>query len=310
MERMDNVRRTAIVIATIAGLLTGCGDDDTATPAATASPVASSNVTAPSSTAPQPTSSPTDNEVDGVELVVIGDSLITPTDGCSGCTGFVEQYADHLEKTLDVPVNVSDVPVGGVPDALDLVSSDAEARGRIAEADVIVVEVGFNNALPDPDTGIGCGGSYATGYVTWSLTTDDACLAEGVATYGSLYGQIFTTIKELRADEPTVFVVTNTLNGNLNTMSSEGLMPDATKAEHVDEVKAWAVAAYDRWNTMLGNQAAAAGFELVDIYHEFNGLEGDQELGPLSIDGAHPSQAGHDLIAAKLAEVDLSVLAS
>jgi lysophospholipase L1-like esterase len=310
---MGTMRRTGLLIGATALLVTGCGDDDAASPAATTEPAAAAT-TAALATEPSATAAPTtatDVAEDGVvNLVVIGDSLINPTDVCPGCTGFVEQYAGYIQETLGVPVDHGTVPAFVVPDALQIVSSDDEARAHIADAEVIVVQVGFNNALPDPDTGIGCGGSLGTTtdeVIDWILSTKPDCLTEGVATYGDLYGQILATIKQLRDGQPTVFILTNTIDGNIDPSFPDGLL--AIAGDRVDEVLAWALASYERWNAMLADQAAAAGFELVDLWHEFNGSDGTTPPGQLSVDAAHPSQEGNDLIAAKLAEIDLAVLA-
>jgi lysophospholipase L1-like esterase len=188
-----------------------------------------------------------------------------------------------------------------VPDALDLVSKPGPEADMIAAADVVVVEVGFNNALPDPDTGIGCKGYF--------LDTEPECLAEGVKTYGNLYDQVFAGVKALRGDKPTVYVVTTSINGNLAPPDAfpDGLL--ALDPARTDDLKAWAVSAYDRWNTMLTERATAAGFQVVDLYHAFNGADGTMTDYPeFTDDGAHPNQAGNDLIASKLAAVDLSAI--
>lgn len=273
------MRRLGMVVVVAAALASGCGgsDDD--------------SVEAPSS----------------VDVVVIGDSLINPSGVCPGCKGFVKQYASDLEAGVGVPVTHHTVPAGNVPDAQQIVAEDEAARSLIAEAEVVVLQVGGNNALPDPDTGIGCAGSLGGGYVSWLRTTEQGCLVEGVATYGQLYDEILADIKELRGEQPTVFILTNSINGNIDPSDSQGLLSVVTESD-LDEVRSWTVAAYDRWNDMLADRAEAAGFVYVDLYHEFNGADGSRPSGELSIDGAHPSQLGNDLIASKLAEVELSVL--
>ena len=240
-----------------------------------------------------------------VDLVVIGDSLINPTGVCPGCTGFVEQYASALEEEVGAPATAQTVPAGNVPEAQQIVAEDEAARSVIAGAEVVVLQVGYNNALPDPETGIGCGGSLGGGYVSWLRTTEPSCLAEGVATYGQLYDEIFAGIKDLRGDEPTIFITTNSLDGNIDPSDSQGLL-GVVADDDLDEVRSWTVAAYDRWNDMLAERAEAAGFVYVDLYHEFNGPDGSQPFGELSTDGAHPSQLGHDLISSKLEAVELS----
>ncbi len=59
---------------------------------------------------------------------------------------------------------------------------------------------------------------------------------------------------------------------------------------------------------MLCDRATASGFSCVDVYHAFNGPDGSQLSRPWTIDGAHPNQAGNGLIAALLADVDISAI--
>lgn len=246
--------------------------------------------------------------VDPVRVVVIGDSLVNPVEICEGCTGFLDQYGDRLTQVLGRPSETDVVVALGVPDAVAAVSGDPVAQAKIAAADVVVVQVGYNNALPDPETGIGCGGSLAAGIMPWIRSTTPDCLAQGVATYATLYDQILTRVKEVRAGQPTLYILTNSINGNIDP-STPGLVVEIAERDRAD-ARAWAVEAYDRWNAMLRERATTAGFAYVDLHTAFNGPDGTRPLGELSSDGAHPSQQGHDLIAAKLAEVDVSTLKS
>ena len=59
---------------------------------------------------------------------------------------------------------------------------------------------------------------------------------------------------------------------------------------------------------MLCDAAGRHQFTCVDVFHAMNGPAGTGVLGELSVDGAHPSQAGHDLIAGLLADVDTTPL--
>ena len=288
------MRRTGLLILAVGAVVAAAigGDEGAALAAVSRSSVAIDSAPAPALTR--------------VDLVVIGDSLI----GLSGtkcqaeCLGFVQEYTYFLRDAFGVDTySYAKAPAPGVPDAVQLVTEDDEWRQTVADAEVVVVETGFNNALPDPATGIGCGGSFS---IDWILSTQPECLEQGVATYGELYDQVFAGINELRAGQPTVLIVTTTINGNIDASIRDGLL--ALAGDRADEVKAWAVAAYDRWNAMLTERAEAAGFVVVDLYHAFNGPDGSQPPGVLWGDGTYPSPAGYDLITAMLADVDLSVL--
>ncbi len=272
---MQTMWRVVVAAATVALTLGACGGDGGARPEPSA---------------------------DTVQVVVIGDSLINPKNGCpEGCTGFAEQFTDHVASVVGTPAEYQTVPAGGVPEAVEAVSETGTESSTLAAADVVVVEVGFNNALPDPGTGIGCG--------TWFLDTEPGCLAEGVATYGDLYDEVFSGLKSLRGDRPTVYIATTTINGNITPAESfpDGLL--ALDPTREPEMRQWAVDAYNRWDTMLTERARAAGFQIVDLYHAMNGPDGTKTNWPeYTDDGAHPNRAGHDLIASLLARADLSAI--
>ena len=250
-------------------------------------------------------STPTPTE-DGLEIVVIGDSLADTVNHCPGCTGFADSFASHVEQALGRPTAASLILAMKVPDAQAVVESDENARAKLADAEIAILQVGFNNVLPDPETGIGCGGSLAQGVPVWFSTLTTECLEAGVATYGQIYGETFDELRKIRGDEPTVFIVTNSLDANIDS-NPQGWLA-LFDSENRAAVKEWTVAQYDRWNAMIAEEADAAGFTLVDIYHVFNGDDGTAEFGDLSIDGAHPSQEGNDVIGDLLSEVDISVL--
>jgi hypothetical protein len=190
-----------------------------------------------------------------------------------------------------------------VQDAAAAVSKPGPDADTIAAADIVLVTVGGNQALPDPDTGIGC--------TRWFLEAQGPCLEEGVATYGDLYDQVFAGVKALRGDEPTVYALTTSFNGNIESPDDvpDGLLSLYTKSHREDEAKAWAVAAYDRWATMQTERALAAGFQVVDNYHAFNGTDGTAALIPAYMDPPSELNAGgHDLFAEQLTEVDVSAI--
>src|SRR6266508_2256978 len=278
------MRRTGLVLLAAGAMMAAGASTGEVAALTTSHPARVTHIAAPT-TQPSPAT-----DLTRVDLVVIGDSLIdvSPTKCQADCAGFVHQYSNFLADVFGVSTySYSKVYAEGVPDAAQVVAEDDHWRPTIADAEVVVVEVGVNNALPDPGTGIGCAGSFS---IDWILSTQLECLGEGVATYGQLYDEIFAGIKELRAGQPTVFVAMTTIHGNLAPSFPDGLL--ALAGNDVDEVKAWVVAAYDRWNAMLAERAAASGFVVVDVYHAFNGPDGSRPPGSLFDGVAHPSRAG------------------
>ena len=293
------MRRTGWFILVVGAVVAaGIGGDNGAA-IADASPSGVTIDSALATTQPIPKSALT-----RVDLVVIGDSLtgLSTTKCRAECPSFVWQYTYFLRDTFGVDTySYTTVPAPGVPDAVQFVTEVERWRRAIADAEVVVVETGFNNALPNPASGIGCGGAFS---IDWILSTRPDCLEQGVATYGELYDQVFAEINELRAGQPTVMIATTTINGNIDASFPDGLL--ALAGDRADQVKGWVVDAYDRWNTMLTERAEAAGFVVVNLYHAFNGPDGSEPPGVLWGDGDYPSSAGHDLIAAMLADVELT----
>ncbi|MFZ2501460.1 MAG: SGNH/GDSL hydrolase family protein [Nocardioides sp.] len=289
-------RWTIGIVGLLAALATACS----ATPGATTS------------------ENPTGSASDTLNVVLVDDGIgaLEPPEGgttsCPGCSRWPTQFADHVAEVTGIDTTVTSLRAGGVPEARELVSGDTDARAALKDASVVVVAVGAFNSLPSPDTGIGCpyGATQEPTYAAWARkTTNPTCLAEMIKTYGLLYDSVFSEIKKLRADKPTVYVALNVLDYNIEVDGPGSLLGQVEGAERA-WAKRFAVAANDRWNAMLAERAKAAGFTVVDVYHAVNGPQGMDPGTQFSAGGGHPNQAGHDLIAGLINQVDLSALTS
>jgi hypothetical protein len=238
-----------------------------------------------------------------VRIVVLGSSFPTAQAELSDPGKWWVQFADNAAAELGAETTYDLLSLGSVQDAVGAVSEPGPDADTIAAADIVLVTVGGNQALPDPETGIGC--------TTWFLEAKGPCLEEGVATYGDLYDQLYAGVKALRGDKPTVYAQTTNLNANIESPDDvpDGLLSLYTKSGQEEEAKAWAVAAYDRWAAMQTERATAAGFQVIDNYHAFNGPDGTAALIPAYMDPPSELNAGgHDLFASQLTEVDLTAL--
>ena len=244
-------------------------------------------------------------------MVVIGDSMPF-TAFCGDCTaGFADTYAADLGMRTGRPVEVinrSRDDSAGMLQIRTQVTEDQGLRDQIAAADVVIVSVGFNNVMPDSSTGVGCLGDMGTttaSYVAWALATTPECRQAGRDAYAADYDVIFSTISDLRAGAPTVLAALNVHDGN---KGNPDLHADEVPQDIQDQAERFLTGLYDDWNAMLCDRATHAGFACVDVYHAFNGPSGEEPSGSWTVDGAHPSQAGNDLIAGLLAELDISAI--
>ena len=307
--RTGRTWRACVAFVLGAGVVVGCATTLTST---TPSKTAAGPLVTPSpaASAPAPSATP---DADALHMVVIGDSIPFGDHFCGGCIAFPDVYAKDLEARLGHAVEVANRSrddSAGMDQIETQVTSEARLRDQIAESDVVIVSVGFNSAMPDPATGVGCKGDGITTmetWIPWLLAAKEKCLQAGLDTYAAQYDRIFSAITDLREGKPTVYTAINVHDGNLGS-------PDFEEAKVPDDAKAamasWLIAWYDRWNEMLCRKAKEHDFACVDVYHAFNGPNGDIPNGPENtVDGAHPSQTGHNLIASLLARVDAKAIA-
>jgi lysophospholipase L1-like esterase len=245
-----------------------------------------------------------------IHLLVIGDS-IPFAEFCPGCTGFVSQYAEELRvrtgRRVEV-VNRSRNDSAGMTQIETQLTDEETLRDQVVRADVVLVSVGYNNALPDATTWADCPGDMGgtvESYVAWALKTTKGCLEGGVEAYAAQYDRIFGTITQLRDPSTAVLAAINVHDGNLGGPDLRAAKLSAKTRSDLDR---WMIDVYDRWNTMLCRTAAEHGFACIDVYHAFNGPKGDHPSGANTADGAHPSQAGNDVIADLLARLDITAI--
>ena len=83
-------------------------------------------------------------------LVAVGDSIATNSMlACPGCSGFVSRYAKALTNATGHPVDVRNLSqMGGlqIDGLLEELKTDVLRRDALANADIIIVGIGFNDA--------------------------------------------------------------------------------------------------------------------------------------------------------------------
>jgi lysophospholipase L1-like esterase len=251
-------------------------------------------------------------------LVAIGDGLAHPS-SCDGCTDFVHLYGEAITEATGMPVEVdnrtaiqfSNVPAVQATQLLNDLLTDQSMRDAIAGADIVLVNVGFNdtpwNRLDNP-----CGAAnYTATVIRWNEITP-ACTARVVGEYKRTLDEIFTQIDELRGcwtpkGEPTtcserggkdtalrVTTVYNDWIGYQDT-PEEVLAPSELADEMFVDAQCWVV-------VMHGGRCA-------DLFHVLNGPKGTQDAGPyLAEDHTHLNQRGHQRVADALIALGLSPL--
>lgn len=221
----------------------------------------------------------------GLVLVTIGDSIpYNSPEDCSGCTGFVAQYAESVEKATGKQVSVQNLSQHTgltLPQLIDNLDSYEE---QLSAADVILIGIAHNSFELNAETP--CGAPIINDAPDWSAV-DAACAAESAAQYEPMYETLYSRVQAWREGKPTIVRTINRYNDWIG-FADAGLTPD-------QELKTAMM--LDDWNTMLCTAAEANDVMCADVYHAVNGPDGTTPAGDLLAgDYTHPSQRGNDTI--------------
>lgn len=251
------------------------------------------------------------------QLVAIGDSIAQKD--CGQCVDFVDLYAQAISKASGVAVHVdnrsaihlSNLPAVEASSLRNLLLTDASLRRAISGADIVVVNVGFNdtpwNRLDNP-----CGAAnHEATEVRWDLITD-ACIAQVTNEYRQTLDEIFSLVDELRGcwmppGEPT----TCTQRGHRDTAlrlatvygdwigspgaPAEATEPSARADRAMADAQCWVVESH--------------GGRCVDALTLLNGPSGTSDAAPyLASDHTHLSDAGALRVADALAALGVAPL--
>lgn len=246
-------RRTVVAVAG-AVLVCGCADRGPA-PAGSSSPVGS-----------------------GYSTVALGDSV--PAGTACHCVPYPELTASSLTVPGSPEVTAANDAVGGytTENVLTQVSSREDVSARVAQADVVEIEVGANDVAHSRSCG-----------------TSAACYAPGVSTVERNLGEIVARVRELAQGHRALVVLLDYWSVWLG-----GQYAQDQGAAYVDA----AATVTDEVNTVIKRTAAQTGAAYVDLRAAFKGPDyAYDETHFLASDGDHPNEAGHRQIAAALTDV-------
>lgn len=278
-------------------VLSSCGDSS----APTASPASS----VPADVATSADTTP--NDV--LHLLVLGDSIAIPEIGCGSCEGFDRQYAEYLRTATGRPVELSNRARRGarILDLQSLLDSDAAVQAEVAQADVVVVSIGYNSGPPfasdepchAPDA------LHDIDQLNAILAFTPDCIHATLEIRRSQLAAIYATIETLASDRPQVRITFGVFDNTKGNPGGDGTFADFAPADRT-RVEAIMVSLTNDWNTMNCEVATVHGFACADLHHAFNGPDGTKSLKAfVSEDFTHPSQAGQALMEQLLEKVPL-----
>jgi len=207
--------------------------------------------------------------------VSFGDSLAV---GLSAIRGYVPRYEAALERREGITINRRNLAQSGLTSA-DLareLSQSATVREALTTANIVTWNVGGNDLLAARRLYYEgrCGGA-----------DNQNCLRAALTAFRQNWNQIVTAMREARTHQPKLIVTMDLYN----PFVSED--PAALQAY-------WRAA-----NSHIAQSSAAAGIPYAQVSAAFNGPDGTgdpKKLGYISLDGFHPNDRGHEVIAQAL----------
>ena len=247
----------------------------TATPPPAASSAASSATSSatPSATSPAPTSAPTGP----LTLVGLGDSV--PSAETCNCTGYVEQVGGQLQRLTHRPWTVHNDAVGGwtTADVENDVNS-SPTRDHLANADVVLIEVGANDFALDRVGDQGCFPAATSS--CWSTTL--AGVRDGLT-------RIIAAIRRID-HRPDL---------RIGVLGYWNVTRDGAVGRALGQAFVLGSDSLTRLvNDTVQQVALATGASYVDAYTPLKGESGTRDpTADLLDDGDHPNASGHTLLA-------------
>ncbi|MEX2504046.1 MAG: GDSL-type esterase/lipase family protein [Egicoccus sp.] len=280
------------VLLAAALLLAGCDDGDD--PGASVSPQPTATATAsPEDTASE--ASPTEETPTGdaaddasaetVSYVALGDSLAT---GAGATTSYVAEYAAELEAQTGADLEITNLAVNGwtSTDLLTALDEDEAMRTAVAGADLLTVDIGANDLLHAIPL-----------YASDNCGGDDnlQCLRDATALLDEQWAAILDEIIALRDGDAT------------GIAAIDLYQPFVANPRVADDLEVLRPV-MDDLNAALTDVAQERGIPVATVHEAFHGPHGTgdpNETFLISVDGLHPSNAGHELIAQQLLALDV-----
>ena len=224
------------------------------------------------------------------EYVALGDSLATGYGAF--IKGYVPRYEAYVETDTGVAVTRTNLARNGWTSSqlLAALSSDPTFRSATREAEIVTWNIGGNDLRAARS-------SYKKG--TCGGVDNQDCLRASVATFKTNWTAITAEVLELRSTSDTIVRTMDIYNPYVrtdivtDTWRKDGGMNDFQVFKKY----------LDKANRHIATTSYTAGIPYAPVYLAFNGTLGDEDprsKGYLSLDGLHPNNTGHMIIASEL----------
>jgi lysophospholipase L1-like esterase len=214
------------------------------------------------------------------DYLALGDSL---ANGLLATNGYVSRYESYVNKDTGANVHTTNLAVPGwhSGDLLNAIQNDTDFRNNITNAEVLTWDIGGDDLATAHD-------SFTKG--TCGGTDNQDCLRSAVATFKQNWDSIISNILQLRTTGNTIIRTMDIYNPYVNSDMQAGTFD--TVEPYLDEV-----------NNYIHSTAQANNIPVANVHEAFNGADGRTDpstQGLIAVDGFHPNDDGHKVIADQL----------
>lgn len=219
-----------------------------------------------------------------LRYVALGDSMTYATNG------FAAKYKDHLSIDCGVRVRLTNLGVPGLESShlLRTLRTNRTYQDAVRDANIITVMIGFN------DFAVGCT-LYEQGRC--GGTNNQDCLSTIAANLKTNLTDILSQIRSFNQHPNTTVLLSDLYDPWIGSHMLKGTM--GILVPYLAQL-----------NDAIHSVASSNGLGVAHVYQAFNGSSGSED--PIAkgyvLDGTHPNDAGHEVIAAQLKSLDLGVL--
>lgn len=214
------------------------------------------------------------------QYAAVGDSLAA---GLIAEMGYVSRYATYLNTDTGATVTTLNLGIPGWKsgDLLNALQNDPAFRNQVSGAQVVTWDIGGNDLSGPHDSFVNntCGGP-----------DNQDCLRSAVSTFETNWDAIVAEILKLRDPSKTILRTMDIYNPYVAADMQAGRF--TTVEPYLDQV-----------NAHIHDNAKANNIPVAEVHTAFNGADGMKDPGAqglLAVDGFHPNDAGHKVIADQL----------
>lgn len=231
------------------------------------------------------------------KYTALGDSVAT---GFGAIRGYVPRYKGYIETDTGASVSLSNLAQNGwtSSDLLNALRTDRKFRNGVSGARVVSWNIGGNDLRAARD-------SYKNG--TCGDADNQKCLRDTVVRLKSNWNAIIVEILSLRSTSNTIIRTMDIYNPYVDRdkvtdswAGDDGLNDFEVFKPYLDDV-----------NSHIATTSVNNNVPYAQVYLAFNGLNGEEDPGAkgyIGLDGLHPNDTGHEVIANNLRQLGYSPL--